>query len=465
MKIKMKMKIKTCPELTSGMWPHPFLMKMKMKMGHPFRPFFIFILIFILIKTSPAQPLEVNLESVLQMAGANNLTIQTYQLQQQLAADEVTSAKGWWLPEIYAGLTAHQRNGAAMNTDGRIFTGLNRQNLWAGLGATGTWDFAGGKNQVRVAEIRAEAVKYQTEAARTQVLLEVIESYFDFLSAQMEFETYSLLIGQADTLSRQLEIQAEAGLGYSSDVLLAQSNIRHLQIEQLEARSVFFQKMARLTGLLNLPPNTELRSTETQMTPLNLVSNTDLPDDLTPAYSARPELKYLETNVQALQMEQEGMKKSLAAPELQVGVNAGTFGDVFSPQRPTFEANAGLLWRIPLDMVFPEYQGEMKKLETQVAIQKLEMEVFKNEVNEDLAAAKWQMETASRRMEISREGSDMASQAFGQSMQRQQVGTARPFEILQAQEMYIQSQLDYLRALTEFNQAQYRLYVALGNKL
>lgn len=47
----------------------------------------------------------------------------------------------------------------------------------------------------------------------------------------------------------------------------------------------------------------------------------------------------------------------------------------------------------------------------------------------------------------------------------ERASTARPFEILQAQEMYIQSQLDYLRALTEHSQAQYRMYVALGNKL
>ena len=246
---------------------------------------------------------------------------------------------------------------------------------------------------------------------------------------------------------------------------MAQSNIRHLQVKQLRARAAFFEKMARLMGLLNLPPNTELRSTDTQITPLALISEMDLPDDLTTAYAARPELKFFEKNTEALTMEKEGMQKSLASPELHVGAYGSTFGDFFDPQNPTAELNAALMWRIPLDMVFPDYQGDMKKLETQMSVQRHEIELFKNQVNEELASAKWKLETAIQQMKIADEGREFARQAFEQSVQRQNLGTARPFEILQAQEMYIQSQLDYLRALTEHNQAQYRMYVALGNQL
>ena len=80
------------------------------------------------------QPYAVNLETVLKLAGANNLTIQEYQLKYQQALAEQSKAKEWWLPNIYFGAGIHYLNGAAMNTDGTILQPANRNNLWTGLG-------------------------------------------------------------------------------------------------------------------------------------------------------------------------------------------------------------------------------------------------------------------------------------------------------------------------------------------
>lgn len=51
------------------------------------------------------------------------------------------------------------------------------------------------------------------------------------------------------------------------------------------------------------------------------------------------------------------------------------------------------------------------------------------------------------------------------SIQRQQLGTAMPFEVFQAQEIYLRARLDYLKAIASYNNSQYSLYVALGNNL
>jgi hypothetical protein len=50
-------------------------------------------------------------------------------------------------------------------------------------------------------------------------------------------------------------------------------------------------------------------------------------------------------------------------------------------------------------------------------------------------------------------------------MQRQQLGTVRPLEVWQAQEIYMRSKLDQLRAVGEFNKQQFNLFVATGNDL
>lgn len=62
-------------------------------------------------------------------------------------------------------------------------------------------------------------------------------------------------------------------------------------------------------------------------------------------------------------------------------------------------------------------------------------------------------------------GNQYAEKALRQSIQRQELETVRPFEILQGQEVFIESRLDYLKPVMDFNKAQYRLIVASGGNL
>ena len=68
-------------------------------------------------------------------------------------------------------------------------------------------------------------------------------------------------------------------------------------------------------------------------------------------------------------------------------------------------------------------------------------------------------------MEIASEGSELAKKALSQCIQRQKLGTVKPFEILQAQEVFIKSKLDYFKSISEFNKAQFQLKVAKGESL
>lgn len=431
------------------------------------RAFFILIIVFIFIKKTNAQDntIQIDLKTVLEMGGANNLTIKKYELQKELALADITEANSWWLPELYAGVMVHQRWGSAMNGDGRFFTDINRQNLWAGVGANGHWKLGEGIYGKKLADVRSQAIQFQQEATKNEVLLEIINTYYSFLSAQLKIGTFDLLIDQTDTIAQQLKIQVDAGLGFQSDWLLARSNIKHLQVEQLNAKKELAEEMARLIGLLNLPPNAYLVSNENILTPLSLVSENESLNDLSNAYAVRPEMKYMDVQRQVLETEKEALKKSMSLPELSLGVFGASFGDLVEPQYPTAEINAAVRWRVPLELVLDKHKGPYKKLDTQLQIQQFEAELFKNKINEEIAAAKLKMEIASERMTIAQEGSELAKEAYQQSIERQKLGTARPYEILQAQEMYMQSRMDYLGAVADYNQAQYQMYVALGNGL
>ena len=80
----------------------------------------------------------INLATVLQLAGADNLSIQEYLLKQKVAQADLHTAKEWWLPNVYAGANVHQLWGSAMSGDRSFHYGCkHRQNHWGGIGING----------------------------------------------------------------------------------------------------------------------------------------------------------------------------------------------------------------------------------------------------------------------------------------------------------------------------------------
>lgn len=180
---------------------------------------------------------QVDLETVLKLAGADNLTVEEYRLQYQQALAEQSQAKEWWLPTVCTRVTTHYLNGAAMNTDGRTFTDVDRNNLWAGLGIRAEIDFNKGVFGVLAAQQKSEATLYFSLAEKNQALLKAVQAYFDLQTEQLKATFLQALVNQADTLAQQLNLQVDVGLRYQSEYLLAQSNVGYLKIALLQAKA------------------------------------------------------------------------------------------------------------------------------------------------------------------------------------------------------------------------------------
>jgi len=404
--------------------------------------------------------LEVNLETVLKLGGANNLTIQEFKQRQELALANLVRASEWWLPDIFAGTTIHQLSGNAMNTDGKIFESLDRQNFWGGAGFNATLDIGDGIFKARSAKLKSEASVYKTEAEQNKALLNIIETYYDFLTAQLYYKAYEQLVAESDDLASQIAIQVEAGLRFESELLLAQSNSSHMRIEMLNARTQYYSMSATLVKLLNLDPVVKLVGTETGLVPLELITTQGMDVSFDSAYQNRPELKNMETTLQSLYEEKKTTTTGLWLPVLSVNSKNSYFGDIFNNLDPTAEINGALLWKIPLGRLISG--GELKQHNARIALQKIQMEQTIAQVNEEVISAREQILASKEQMKVALEGSQLAERALRQSIERQQYGTVRPFEILQAMEIYIKSRLDHLKAVSTYNKAQFKLLAAIG---
>lgn len=431
--------------------------------------------LFTILEVNAQETVPLTLEKVLELSGANNLTIKEYKERQELSLAHLAKAREWWLPEIYAGAQTHQLWGAVMNGNGRFFLDVNRNNLWLGIGANANWDFAEGIYGTKSVKLQNQASEFLTAAERNNAILESVKTYYDLLTAQLNLVAYKNLVAQSDSIVQQIQIQVDAGLLYQSEVLLAKSNKNHLQVELLNAQKSYNQHAAKLTKLLNLSASTNLVSVDSILMPLDY--NNTLQENNDSSLANHPEIKAFELEIQSLQIKKKDYTTGLWFPELSIGANTGYFGRLSGDLTPmdavafpnpnqlnsTQFLNVSLLWKIPLGTF--TYNGDNKKYNSLIKIKEIESQRFKAELNEEISNATSSIEIGKKQISITKEAYELTAQALQQSIARQKLGTAKPFEVFQAQEFFLQAQLDYLMAISEYNKAQFELKVANGEGL
>lgn len=417
------------------------------------------LLVIATFNVNAQQTLPVNLETVLKLTGANNLTVQEYQLKYQQALAEQGKAREWWLPNIYAGATTHYLNGAAMNTDGKIFTDVNRNNIWAGLGITTEIDFGKGIYQSLAAKQKVKAANFFSIAEKNKTILNAVQTYFDLQTEQLKYSFLQVLVNQSDTLSQQIKIQVDAGLRYQSEYLLAQSNFNHLKVSMLQAKAEWQKKSAMLANLLNFENNINLISADTSLMPLPF---SVAPID-TSGFEKRPEYSALNAELKSFQISKKINNQGLLLPKLRIGYDNGAFGAYSNTLYNTYQINASLFWNLPLGRV--TYKGDLKQWNSKIALQENKVEEFKNQYKQEISMATSQLQIANDQMTIAKEALQLTTEALNQSIERQKLGTVKPFEVFQAQQFYLQAQIDYIKAVSEYNKAQFALKVAQGEIL
>ena len=429
------------------------------------------ILIFLIAGTAGyCQPelqagkkIAVNLPVILKLAGANNLTIKQYELQYQLSAAQIDKAKEWWLPAISVGPTMHYLKGAAMQTSGAVLSDVTQRELWLGGGIQGTLNFNDGIFNVMARKEQSAAVKFEGQAQRNTIILQAISDYYDLMVAQFNYVQLFNLLNQADTLTDQIKVQVEAGIRYQSEYLLAQSNSGHIRFELTNAEVEMRKKSDALLGILNIDTNALLISSDTGIAPVEIVRST-ADTGLTSEYMQnRPEYKSMQAELNSIQAEKKTTTVGLLLPRLEVGTPDALLGTFGEPYYNTYTLDAGLLWDIPIGRIL--YRGDVKTYNAELNIEQNNMQQFANEVQQQVSDARAQINLSMEQMEVSKQALVQSEKALAQSIEREKLGTVLPYEVFQSEQFYVQAEDDYFKAVSNYNNAQYQLYVAMGNNL
>ena len=419
----------------------------------------IILLLMVAFFAQAQEELVLDLPTALKMAGANNLTMEMMQTKEALAAAEYDLSKNWWLPELYAGVDVHQLWGNAMNTDGNILTDLDRQYISGAVGINAVFDFKEGRRQKKLMQYKTQSGSVMSQIDRNGYLLEVVKVYHQLLSTSLEVAAYQRLIIQSDSIIQQLEILVREGLQYNTDLLLAKSNQENQRFQLYEAQLNGSRLTSELLTLLHRDSDSQLVLSETQLVPVELVSEADIAGA---AIQSAPEFKFLQIQQAAKAYERNNTKNGFLMPIIRVNAYTSLFGDIFEDILPTNAINGGIGWKIPLT----RFTGDdLKVVDLQKTLLDQEVSLLQQKTKQTIQRLQAQSKLLKDQIQSTESAIESANLALGETIERQQLGLARPFEIELAQQAFIRSRINYLKAVANYNVAQYDLFVKLGNNL
>lgn len=426
--------------------------------------------------TAGFQSYRIDLETVLKLAGANNLTIKEFKTKQHLATVDEKIAREWLIPELFIGASLHNLNGSAMNSDGKFFRGVDRNSLWAGAGIGLNWIPGDGIYKVLAAKQNTIAFSYLLQAKKNEAILKAILIFYDLQEKQAEYETLTNLLKYTDRISRQLKIQVDIGQRYRSEYLLARSNYFNTWVALQEVIKNIHSISAELTEVLTIEDeDVLLLSSTNDVVPAELLDEQMITTELfDTAYSRRPELKYHQYLIEAQKFDQKRLTKGLLLPQLNLSLTDGRVGpfngvpnnsptDFTNRYENTFKFYAVVGWSIPLDVLISG--GQRKKADALIQLYQNRQHQQKILIKKEISQALSDYRESKNQLQMAKESSQFAEEALEQSTERQKLGMAKPFEVFQAQEIYLKTMISYQSVVKNYNKAQYRLYVAMGNDL
>lgn len=404
------------------------------------------------------------LPAALQLAGAQNLDVRIARERLAEAKANNDSALLQFFPWLSAGVTYRRHDNQIQDTTGNILE-VHKQSYAPGGALVTQLDLGDVIYKKLAAKQLQHAADHGLEAQRQDSVTAAAQGYFDLAFAQAAVSVATEALRISTNYAAQLQSAVEAGIAFKGDSLRVsvQADRNRLVLRQaIEQQRV---AAARLAQTLHLDPAVELVARDTDLAPITLVeTNATLKALVERAISARPELKQSQALVEVARENKNGtvygpLIPSIGASAFAGGLGGGKDGDTgnFGPQQDYF---VGIGWRIGPGGLFDF--SRQKSAKARLNSTRLGAEKLHDEVVRQVVEAFTRLQSQSEQINMARRGLIAAEEGSRLAQQRQEFGVGVVLENIQSEQDLTRTRSDYLKAIAEFNKAQYGLSKAVG---
>lgn len=416
-------------------------------------------------RDSTTQPID--LPTALRLADSRNpdVALARERIQEALARQEI--AELLWLPNLEVGPSWARHDGQIQRANGEVFT-TSRSSLFAGGGVGLSLQLS----DALFAPLAARQVTVARQAGAAGIanenLLEAALAFIDLHQRNMELRINEGTLRNAGQLLKLTEDFEKAGKGAAADTARARTEVLRRQRQRTEIQASVDLSSARLVQLLQLPPALRLLPVDPTFVPIALVpEDISLVNLLSHAVANRPELAENRALILASLEAWRAAKIAPWLPNLRLAYASGVFGGGINDFLGEFSARGDFgvtaSWQLQnLGLGNQALTRERHSQYSQAVFRQasVEAKVASQVVSSFQTAFAKRRELADSQREVA---SARDSYRLNEERIRRAPDQGRPIELLQAIQALAQARSDYLSVVADYNRAQFKLYVAVGN--
>ncbi|MEX2171489.1 MAG: TolC family protein [Pirellulales bacterium] len=433
-------------------------------------------------KPTEAAPLTdntipIDLATALQVAAGQNPQVAYTRQRIQQAFAQMRAADVLWVPSLRAGMNYNKHEGRIQDVAGRmietsrgsVYTGLGAQAVGAGSpavpGLLMDFELRDAIFQPRIAERMVGARQQASRAVTNDTLLDTAVAYIDLLEAHQVEAVAKQTEEHAGRLVELTGSFAQTGQGLVSDADRSLAELSVRQIDSNRASEAVQVASVRLARLLSQDPTRQIVPVEPALIPIDLVPlDCVLPELVAIGLSNRPELaesQYLVgAAVERLRSERNAPLLPSVLLGLSYGGNGGGIGSDITNFGDRLDFDAVAFWEIR-NLGFGE-QAARSEARSGVEQARWRQVQAMDQVASDVAEAYAQVVARKAQIGLAQAGIRAATESYRRNIDRIREAQGLPIETLQAIQAMDQAQRQYVRAVADYNLAQFSLQRALG---
>jgi len=423
----------------------------------------------------------IDLATALKLADVSNPTIGAARTMILEALGMQMTARSLLLPSLNSGVSYHGQNGVLQRSSGKMIQ-LSQQSLYIGAGASvvtaGTISIPGVNIftpltdawfEPLVARQRLIGAQFSAGATANEILLDVALLDLELLGNQGILEAQRLSESQAYEIVKITDSFAATGEGRKADAERAKAEWRIRRAETQKAEEAVAITAARLANRLNLDPAVRLTAVGGPLVPIELLDLGAPPQALIElALRYRPDLAARSAAIAEAEARRKEEIGRPLLPTLWVGFSGGAFGGGSNLVPPLVGKFAG---RTDLDVfaywtLFNMGAGNLaliRERDAEVGQAIAERQRTINRARSEVMSALADARAAIGEIEMARRELVSSEQGFRQDLDRSRNNLGHPIEVINSVNLLADARVNLVRALVLYDQAQFRLWVALGS--
>jgi outer membrane protein TolC len=407
---------------------------------------------------------EIDLPTTLHLAGAQNLDVQIARERLAEAKANHAAAIAQFFPWISPSFIYRQHDDKLQDVQGNIID-VHKYSYAPGATLAAQVDIGDALYKSLAAKQLVKAADHALDAQRQDTVITAAQGYYELAFAQGAVGIAKESLRINFDYEQQIGHAVDAGIAFKGDALRVSVQKQRSQLTLRQAMEQQRVSAARLAQVLHLDPSVELVALDADLAPLDLIeTNAALDSFVQQSLTRRPELKQNEALLRASREAKDGATYGPLIPTVGAqgffgGLGGGRngVGDTFGAQE---DYAIGVSWRIGPGGLFDFTRT--RATESRVKISELSLGKLHDEVTREVVEAFTHWQSLNDQLKVAKGALEAAQEGLRLAQQRKEFAVGIVLENIQAEQDLTRARLDYLKAVADFDRAQYALLKTIG---